>query len=259
MSLKVTILGAGSSFGTPAAGGFWGVCDPKDPRNLRTRASILVQSATTNIVVDGTYDLREQLNRVELQTLDGMLLSHSHSDHINGLDDLRAIAFHAKKPVDIYGNRQTLDEVKRRWPYIFKSEHAAYYTEFGNECEIGGYDAFRIGDIGVQTFEQDHTVMTSLGFRFGDFAYSVDVADLHPRALQALHGIDTWVVDGGSYHKDKVMTHANFQRVYEWVAQIKPRMTYITVLGTAMDYKTMCDELPHNIRPAYDGLEFDIP
>jgi phosphoribosyl 1,2-cyclic phosphate phosphodiesterase len=98
----------------------------------------------------------------------------------------------------------------------------------------------------------------SLGMRFGDFAYSVDVADLDDKALTALEGIEYWAVDASAYHKDKVVTHANLKRVLGWVERLKPKMTYLTVLSTHMDYKTLCDELPPHVRPAYDGLEIDF-
>jgi phosphoribosyl 1,2-cyclic phosphate phosphodiesterase len=252
--LKITVMGCGSSHGVPAAGGFWGDCDPKEPRNQRSRASIMVQSQTTNLVVDTTYDFRTQMNREVVQRLDGVLISHSHSDHINGIDDLRTLSYKNHKRIPLYTNQQTVDEIARRWPYLIKPQHAAIYSEFIEPHVIGHYERFKVGDIGVESFEQDHTVMKSLGFRFGNFAYSVDVADLSRKALDALYGVDTWIVDGGSYHRDHVTTHANLRRVYDWVAILKPRMTYLTVLSGQMDYNTLCGELPAHIRPAHDGM-----
>jgi len=256
--MKFTVLGCGSSLGTPAAGGFWGTCDPAEPKNERSRASILVQSERTNILIDTSYDLRYQLNRVQQKELDAVLISHAHSDHVNGIDDLRVIAYQSNQLMPVYSNKETLDEIDRRWPYLFNTSGNGIYTQSFSRHEIGNYDNFKIGDIDIETFEQDHTTCLSLGFRFGDFAYSVDVADLTEKSLKALRGIDTWVVDASSYKRDNVMTHANLKRVMEWVALIKPKMTYITVLTTHMDYKTLCDELPPHIRPAYDGLEIDM-
>lgn len=252
--MKFTVLGSASSFGTPAAGGFWGSCDPAEPRNRRNRASLLVESQTTRILVDATPDLRHQLNDFNIGHLDGVLLTHSHSDHINGMDDLRALALNNNKPVDVFGDQDTIDEIARRWPYIFKVQNAAYYSAFGEPHVLPRYGATRIGDIDIDIFEQDHTVMKSLGYRFGDVAYSVDMADLNEQSLQALQGIKTWIVDGSGYKREKALTHATFKSIYEWVERLKPEMTYVTVLTTHMDYKTMCDELPPNIRPAYDGL-----
>lgn len=255
--MKVTLLGSGASMGTPAAGGFWGDCDPQEPRNTRNRASLLVQSDTTNILIDTSYDLRHQLNRTNTKKLDGVFITHSHNDHVNGIDDLRFISYHNKKLLDLYSNQETLDELDRIWPFIFVPSQNIY-TEFLKKKPILNYEHFTVGDINVQSFAQDHTVCTSLGFRFGDFAYSVDVARLDARALDVLKGVKTWVVDGGAYHNDIVKTHANFKSVLEWVDILKPEMTYITVLSPKMDYKTMCNELPANVRPAYDGLEIEF-
>lgn len=255
--MKITVLGCSSSMGTPAAGGFWGVCDPNEPRNTRTRASILVQSDTTNVLVDCSYDLREQLNRINLQKIDGVLISHHHSDHVNGLDDLRPAAYHAKKPLDVYGDAETMDEIERRWPYLFHGSNDIY-VPFLNRHDIGFYDTLSIGDVTMRCFEQDHATCKSVGIRIGNFAYSPDMADLDEKSLSMLAGLDTWLVDCSGYKKEPVNTHANLARVLAWVDRLKPKMTYLTILTGHMDYKTLCDELPPHIRPAYDGLEIDI-
>jgi len=255
--MKITVLGCGGSMGVPAAGGFWGKCDPAEPKNQRSRASILVQSETTNILVDATVDLRTQLNRVELKRVDGLLLTHAHSDHVNGLDDLRAISYHSNKMIEAFGDKPTLDEINHRWPYVFTSKSGGIYVEFMRRNEISYGDSFRVGDIDVTTFEQDHHTCSTVGYRFGKFAYSVDIADLDERALTALEGVETWIVDAGSYMKEAVLTHANIQRVRKWAERLRPKMTYISVLTSHMDYQTLCDELPAHIRPAYDGLVID--
>lgn len=255
--MKVTVLGSGASNGVPAAGGFWGNCDPQNPRNERSRASILVQSDTTDLLFDTSYDLRLQLNRVRQQKLDAVFLSHAHSDHINGIDDLRAIAFTQGKPLDIYADDDTLSEIRRRWPYLIQALHKNLYKPFLHLNHIENYKTV-VADITVNSFVQDHYTCKTLGFRINDFAYSVDVVDLDDAALEALKGIKTWVVDAGGYHVDPPTTHANLKRIYKWVEVLKPEMTYLTVLSTKMDYDTLCQELPDTICPAYDGLILDI-
>jgi phosphoribosyl 1,2-cyclic phosphate phosphodiesterase len=255
--MKITVLGSGASLGCPAAGGFWGKCDPEEPKNHRTRASLLVQSATTDILIDCSYDLRTQLNGVGLKKLDAVLFSHAHSDHVNGVDDLRVLAYHNNRLIDIYSNDETLGEMERRWPYLFQPKFNVY-VEFLRKNLIENYDRFKVGDIEVESFEQDHMVCASLGFRFGDFAYSVDVANFSDKSLEKLKGVETWIVDAAAYNKEAVLTHANIKRIMEWTALLKPKMTYLTVLTTHMDYKTLCEELPPHIRPAYDGLEIEM-
>jgi phosphoribosyl 1,2-cyclic phosphate phosphodiesterase len=171
------------------------------------------------------------------------------------MDDLRSLALNnGHVPVNVYADEETITEVSRRWPYVFKPENPEYYSAFGKAHLLPRYGSLAIGDIDITIFEQDHVVMKSLGYRFGDFAYSVDMADLNEDSLQALEGIKTWVVDGSGYKRERALTHATFERIFKWVERLKPEMTYISVLTTHMDYRTMCDELPAHIRPAYDGL-----
>ena len=254
--LKITIMGSSSSPGTPAAGGFWGDCDPGEPRNHRSRASILVKSAASTLIVDTSYDLRLQMNAHLVQKLDGVLISHAHSDHINGFDDMRIVAYHHKKPIDVFTNEETIVKLEYLWPHAFQDTSGGIYKAFAKLQRVEAGRRFTVGDIDVMPFNQDHGTCTSLGFRFGRFAYSIDVLDLDEAALSALEGVDTWVVDGGGYHApdDKLVTHANLARVLKWVERLKPRMTYITDLSTRMDYNRLCDELPPHVRPAYDGL-----
>lgn len=253
--MKFTLMGCGASGGTPQAGGFWGDCDPTDPRNDRTRASLLAQSETTNIVIDTTYDLRLHLNRYKVQKIDGAFLTHYHADHINGIEDLKPAAMHAGGEMDLYSDDATLREVIRRSPYLFQSEgKLGFYKGYITSHLVTPYQGFKVGDVDIFPFDQDHRTCRSLGFRFGDFAYSVDVFDLDDMALNALKGVDTWVIDAGSY-KNEPGVHANIYRVQKWAEILKPRITYITAMSSKMDYRTLCDELPPHIRPAYDGLE----
>lgn len=252
--MKITVLGCGGSLGTPAAGGFWEDCDPKNPRNRRSRASLLVQTATTNILIDSSPDVRMQFSDGIVQRLDGVLLSHAHSDHINGLDDLRAFSKYGNALLNVYGSETTLNEVDNLWPHIFRDRHGGLYKPFACKNVVAEYGRFSVGDIDIKTFAQDHATCISLGYRFGSFAYSVDVANLDEKALAALEGVETWMVDCCSWTNKEVYTHANFERVLGWIDRLKPKITYLTVLSSKMDYQVLCDELPPHIRPAYDGM-----
>ncbi len=256
--MKVTVLGCGSSHGTPAAGGYWGICNPDNPKNSRTRASILVQSKTTDILIDATVDLREHLNSIEQKKIDALLLSHAHSDHVNGMDDLRTIKHVMNRTIDTYSNDKTIDDIMRRFPYIFKGDYGDVYKPFLTPHTIPENVDITIGDLDIGVFEQDHGSCTSLGFRFGDFAYSVDMRDLCEASLQKLEGVDTWIVGSAGYHKDTHPTHATLKQIIKWVDRLQPRMTYLSVLSNYMDYDIMCDELPANIRPAYDGMVLEV-
>lgn len=256
--MKFTVMGSGASGGTPMAGGFWGRCDPNEPRNERTRASLLVETDEATIVIDTSYDLRQQLNKYKIQKIDAVFLTHQHADHTNGIDDLKAVAYHHARKIPVYANDYTASDIERRWSYLFEESSAGgIYKGFLEKNIVTPYVPFSVGDIDVLPFEQDHRTCMSLGFRFGDFAYSVDVFNLDEKALQALEGVDTWVVDAGGYMKEPI-AHANIQNIISWTERLKPRVTYITALSTHMDYKTLCEELPPHIRPAYDGLEINL-
>jgi len=252
--MKITVLGSGASSGVPAAGNFWGNCDPENKKNHRMRASILIESGITTLLVDMTPDVRHQL---KVQHLDGILLSHAHADHIHGMDDLRVLSYHMEKTLDLYGNQATIDELEKRFSYVFKGSSNGAYMPFMKPHIIEPYTRVTFGDIDIELFEQDHTTCQTLGFRIGDFAYSVDVAHLDERALEALSGVKTWIVDAAKYHQPTTL-HANIEQVKGWVGLIQPDITYLTVLTSFMDYNTLCDELPKNIRPAYDGLTLEV-
>lgn len=256
--MKVTILGCGSSGGTPAAGGFWGNCDPENPKNYRRRASILVEEKDTTVLVDTTVDVRDQLTDAKIQHLDGILYTHCHSDHINGMDDLRVISYTSGAPINTFSNQHTMDDFERRYNYVAHGGYNGVYKPFLKPHVLKEYDAFQVGDLDIECFPQHHANIGSVGFRFDKFAYSVDVLDFDDEAFEKLEGIDVWVVDGAGFRNEHIATHAGLPRVQKWVERLKPKMTYITVLTGMMDYDVVCDELPPNIRPCYDGQIIDI-
>ena len=240
------------------AGGFWGVCDPAEPKNRRTRASVIIENEDTRLLIDASFDLRDQLNRFDVKNLDAALLTHDHADHTNGLDDLKGIVLNRQARLDVYSNAACLDEVDRRCPYLFQSDDHEIYRGFLNKKVIAPYQRLSIGSLDIQTFDQDHKTCTSVGYRFGDFAYSVDMVRLEDRAVETLKGVKVWIVDAGSYWRDPPGVHANIQSIIKWAETIRPEIVYLTVLAPYMDYQTLCNELPPHIRPAHDGLIIDL-
>lgn len=261
MCLKLTILGCGSSAGTPAIGGFWGKCDPNEPKNRRRRACVLVQSAKTNIVIDTGADFREQMNDMGIMQLDAAILTHAHGDHVHGIDDLRAYRLRTDKLVPVYGNRATIDELKDRFQYLFIEQPNTPYPQIAQEYvienDILGTE-ISINDITFTPFEQDHGTCKSLGFRFKNLAYSTDMLDLDENAFNTLNGIDTWIIDGAGYHMEKNIVHCTLNEVYRLNEIVKAQRVIVTNLTPGMDYKTLCEELPDGYEPAYDGMVIDI-
>lgn len=252
--MRVTILGCGGSGGVPMIGHDWGDCDPANPKNRRTRTSILVEEGDTRLLIDTSPDLREQLLRAQVQSLTAVLYTHAHADHVHGIDDLRAINWRMKAPLDVYSDAVTIEKITRRFDYIFRPLHqneAAYYKPALVPHVLDG--PLTIGPLTINAFEQDHTYMKSLGFRIGAFAYSTDCKQLPEAAFEALQGIDVWVVDCVSYREHP--THSHLQQTLMWIERVKPKKAFLTHMGTRLDYDTLCRELPPHIRPSYDGLE----
>lgn len=264
MSLKITILGCGSSGGVPRIGGDWGICDPENPKNRRRRCSILVQrksgASTTNLLVDTSPDIHTQLLDTNVRWLDGVLYTHEHADHIHGIDDLRAIALNGRSRVDVYADSVTLETLHQRFGYCFKAPGGSAYPPILNDHLVTPAKPITItgegGEITAIAFEQAHGRIMSLGYRFHDIAYSSDLNDLPDASLDALQGLDIWIVD--ALKRTPHPTHFSLPETLQWIKRINPKRAILTNMHTDMDYDTLCRELPDNVVPAYDGMEIEI-
>lgn len=252
-NLTFTILGCGNSTGVPIPGNRWGDCDPKEPKNRRMRCSLMVQSPITTIIIDTGADFREQMNKHDVQYIDAVFYTHMHGDHTAGIDDLRAYKFIQKENIELYASPETLDSLRPRYNYIFEGGVSSCYPPLVNVNEIYD-DPFTIDDIRVVPFQQDHGTCKSTGFRFGDTAYSVDIYDLDDRAIMALKGVKTWIVDAAGYHNENNKVHANLKTIYSLNEQIGAEKVILTSLSVNMDYQTLKKELPAGYEPAYDGM-----
>jgi phosphoribosyl 1,2-cyclic phosphate phosphodiesterase len=249
--MKITVLGCGSSGGVPLIGNNWGACDPADPRNRRTRVSILIEDQSETILVDTSPDMRQQLLACNVQTLSAVLFTHAHADHCHGIDELRSINWLIKKPIDIYAGATTMAELRLRFDYIFGgTKPDVFYKPSVNQHIISG--PFTIEGLQIIPFEQDHGHLTTLGFRIGDFAYSTDVKALNEAAFDCLKGIKVWIVDG--IREQPHPTHSHLEQTLQWIKRVKPEQAYLTHMNETMDYAELVKKLPSHVRPAYDGL-----
>ncbi len=257
MTPKVTILGCGHSAGTPMIGNYWGACDPEEPKNRRTRSSIIVQSENTNLLIDTGPDLREQINRTDINRIDAVLYTHAHSDHISGIDELRVFRMKDRRETNIYGNAETINELEERYSYLFTTKHEGIYPKVLNSHIIKEhefYSPYKIEDIDVVPYEQEHGTCKSMGYRFGDVAYSTDFLDLGQQALETLSGVKIWIADGCGYKMERNMVHATLDKLYQLNQVVQADKVYVSHLSQMMDYQTLKDELPDGFEPAYDGL-----
>jgi phosphoribosyl 1,2-cyclic phosphate phosphodiesterase len=251
MPLKLTVLGCGTSSGVPRIGGDWGDCDPADPRNRRTRASILVESAGTAILVDTGPDMREQLLANGIRRVDAVLWTHEHADHTHGIDDLRQI-FHLRgTPVPGYARERCLQSLETRFRYVF---HGRYGYPPTAEAHVLA-DDLTVGDIRVRTVDQPHGGITSAGFRFDhggqSIGYSTDFEAVTPEMIDLFSGIGLWVID--ALRRTPHPTHANLDIALAAVARAGAARAILTHMDQSMDYAPLAAELPAGVEPGYDG------
>lgn len=258
--MKVSILGSGSSGGVPVVGLGWGACDPKNPKNRRTRPCLLLETAGRRFLFDASPDLRAQLLGADVRHLDGVLFTHAHADHLNGLDDLRGInrAMHA--PLDVYCDAATLRAIEARFGYVLTPlpEGAdRYYKPVLLAQEISAGGAFDAAGVTFHAFDQDHGFSRTLGFRCGDFGYSTDLVDLPDAGFDALAGVHTWVV--GCFTDRPHMTHVHVSRALAWIERVNPKQAILTHLGPDLDFDELSAMLPEGVMAAFDGMILDIP
>ena len=256
--ITVTILGSGGAAGVPAISAGWGKCDPGNPKNRRLRPSILVETGTTRVLVDTSPDLRQQLLAAEVRELDGILFTHAHADHLHGIDDIREINRHMRRPIPVWATQFVLGEIDRRFGYVFEpmdENIKDIYKPWLQPHEITGQ--FAVGDLDVVPFEQDHGYMDSLGFRFGPIAYSTDVIRMPEASFELLKGIDTWII-GCLTNMPDHPTHLPVDTAIQWVERVKPRRAIITHMGSRLDYQATRDLLPDHMEPAFDGMVISV-
>jgi phosphoribosyl 1,2-cyclic phosphate phosphodiesterase len=262
---SVVLLGTGGSAGLPQIGGpdgagDWGQCDPAEPRNRRSRASIVLQAADgRRLLVDTAPELRLQLTANRIPRIDAILYTHPHADHIAGLDEVRILNRLLGAPMPGYATRACWADLRQRFDYAFRPWNGGFFFRpvFEPQIDIEPGDTLDILGLRVGIFEQDHGFGPTLGLRVGPFGYSTDVVRLSDAAFEMLAGIDTWVVDcftRGPTHP----THANLDTVLGWAERLRPRRTILTHLGPDMDYTSLSASLPPGIELGFDGLAIDF-
>jgi phosphoribosyl 1,2-cyclic phosphate phosphodiesterase len=252
--LKITVLGSGTSAGVPTIGCHCDVCTSTDARDNRLRPSILVTYEDHHVVIDTTPDFRTQALRAGLQRLDAVLFTHSHADHLMGLDDVRPFNFRQSGRIPIYAAPDTMSAVQRCFPYIFDTvKRNTNIPQLDAHIIEAPFDLFGLEFVPVPIL---HGSQPILGFRFGAAAYLTDHSEIPEASMALLQGLDILFLDALRYKPHP--THSTVDRSVKTVEQLSPRRAFFTHICHDLAHARAESLLPPNIRLAYDGLELEV-
>ncbi|MEX3009031.1 MBL fold metallo-hydrolase [Hoeflea sp. TYP-13] len=259
---RLTILGCGSSPGVPRITGEWGDCDPKNPRNRRLRAALLIEQIDqsgncTTVVVDTGPDFRAQMIAAGARRLDAVVYTHPHADHIHGIDDLRGYVFERRKRLPVYADAQTMQRLREGFDYCFETPPGSNYPPIVDGHLIENMDEPLIiegegGAITLVPFEQLHGDIISLGFRIGNIAYCSDVSGFPDATVPKLQDLDVLIIDALQYRTHP--SHLSLGEALEWIERLQPKKAVLTHMHIPLDYETVAAETPDNVEPAYDMM-----
>lgn len=255
--LTVTILGSGTSTGVPVPGCSCSVCVSPDPQNVRTRCSILLTHSGRNILIDTATDLRQQVLREKIGHIDAVLYTHTHADHIHGIDDLRSFNMVSGQAIPVFGSPETLAVIRRNFGYIFDDElEPGYRPRLETRQIVGPFDLFGLR---VEPLTLQHGSGVSLGYRLGAFAYLVDCNAIPEATMPQLRDLDVLVIDALRFRPHT--SHFNIPQALEVGARLGARRTFLTHLSHDVDHARHAVLLPPGVELAYDGqrIEVELP
>lgn len=283
--LRARILGCGSSGGVPRLGGpdgsgQWGACDPTNPKNQRTRCSLLVErtgpAGATRIIFDTGPDFRTQMLAAKVATLDAVIFTHDHADHMHGLDDLRQVVFNTRKLLPVWADAATRRVLETRFAYVFETPEGSAYPPILEmrdivEAHFSAQTPLMIdgagGAIAARPFRARHGLQDALGFRIWApdrarpgaapaMAYLPDADEIYADSWPVIADLDVFIVD--ALRRAPHPSHANLDLALEWITAARPVRAILTDMHVDLDYETVLAETPAHVEPAYDGLEITL-
>ena len=254
--MRVTFLGTGTSQGVPVIACHCPVCQSTDKKDNRLRSSILMEYNEHAVVIDTGPDFRYQMLRQHVDRLDAVLMTHSHKDHIAGLDDVRAYNYQQQQSIPIYSNKATHDALRKEFYYAFSEYKYPGVPQLELE-EIEAGQAFELYGASILPIEVMHFKMPVLGFRLGDFAYITDAKTISNESYALLAGVKVLVLN--ALQKDPHISHLTLDEALDVVKRIAPEQTYLTHISHRFGkHQDIQKELPDGVFVAYDGLAIDI-
>lgn len=265
--VRLTILGCGSSGGVPRIGNIWGACDPENPRNRRRRCSLLVErfadaandGEATRVLIDTTPDMRSQLLDAGVGVLDAVLWTHSHADHVHGIDDLRMVVMNRGTRLPVWADAATSEALLDRFGYVFVQPAGSPYppilelNQIDGEVTIDGAG----GPLVFTPIPVRHGRIGALGFRVANVAYMPDVSAIPEDSWPLLEGLDCWILD--ALRPTPHPTHAHLDLALEWIARANPVRAVLTNMHVDMDYAATDAATPPHVTPAHDGMVLEFP
>jgi phosphoribosyl 1,2-cyclic phosphate phosphodiesterase len=252
--VKLLVLGCGTSTGVPRIGNDWGLCDPAEPRNRRSRVSILVENqAGARLLVDTSTDLRQQFLTNAIDRIDAVFWTHEHADHAHGIDDLRVLRYGRAGPLPGYAGTQTARILRSRFSYVFAGQHG-----YPTLIQLETLERLRIcAGIGVAHCQMPHGPSESTAYRFDcdgkSIAYATDFSAITREMVELFDGVDILVTD--CLRREPHPTHANLALALELIEASRARRGVLTHLDKSLDYATLSAEVPAHVLVAYDGME----
>ncbi len=256
MKGKVVILGSGTSQGVPVIACECHVCTSVDSKDQRTRASILVQLANENYVVDSGPDFRFQMLRENVKSLRGIIFTHEHKDHVAGLDDVRAFNYKESRPMEVYCTEEVEWALKREFHYVFSEDKYPGIPKV--ELKRVGDEKIKLAnDLEVVPINVLHYKMPVKAYRFGDFTYITDAKKISKEEIEKVKGTKILVVN--ALHRSEHLSHFNLSEALDFISLIQPEKAYLTHISHLFGlHKEIELELPENVFLAYDGLKFEF-
>lgn len=253
--MKITVLGSGTSSGVPLIGCRCAVCTSKDPRDNRLRPSIAISHGERRFIIDTTPDFRAQALRSGLERVDAVLFTHSHADHIMGLDDVRPFNFHQRGRIPIYGAADTLATVRKVFHYIFDERAHTTFVPQLDTYVLNGQPLDLFG-LTIEPIPVMHGKAPIFGYRFGNAAYLTDHSEIPPASMEKLRGLDVLFLDALRHNPHP--THSTVETSIRNVRELAPHRAFLTHISHDLPHQETERGLPEGVQLAYDGLEIDV-
>ena len=247
----ITIMGCGSAQGVPSPYGGYGRCNAHNPKNTRTRMSAYLTLDTDKFLIDAGPDLRQHMLSHFLLDIKAVFFTHVHADHCHGIDDLRNVCAYQQKPLPIYGAKEMIQSLEKKFDYAFPlKDQRHFYRPCLQACYVD--KEFVINQHQFYMFEQDHGFSLSYGFKYHNMAYSTDVTHIPPQSDSYLYNLDLWLID--CYGMKPHPTHSDFQKTLAWIKKYNPKKAVLIHMNNQCDYDMIKNQCPDNVEPAYDGM-----